>query len=307
MLANTSASIFKFRKIFQYCAKSLNFVKKFIMRRKYPKNPDLSLANIDGIENMKPRDYTDMGGVGEAFLTTHWSIIENVGSSDDDRNQALISLLMSKYWKPVYCYLRRKGYDNEQAKDLTQGFFHEVVLGRGLIQKADQSKGRFRPYLLLALNRYLINIREEETAQKRIPKDRLVPLDPIEPPDLPPSVTQLAPEETFNYAWVSALLEQVLAEVQKKCHERDLMLHWQVFRDRIVRPILNRSAPLSMKEICDRYNIADTIKASNMITTVKRLFQTILKQHVRNSVMSDEDTAEELAQIKRFFPRNSAE
>jgi RNA polymerase sigma-70 factor (ECF subfamily) len=262
---------------------------------------------FDGIENMKPRDYTDMGGVGEAFLTTHWSIIENVGSSDDDRNQALISLLMSKYWKPVYCYLRRKGYDNEQAKDLTQGFFHEVVLGRGLIQKADQSKGRFRPYLLLALNRYLINIREEETAQKRIPKDRLVPLDPIEPPDLPPSVTQLAPEETFNYAWVSALLEQVLAEVQKKCHERDLMLHWQVFRDRIVRPILNRSAPLSMKEICDRYNIADTIKASNMITTVKRLFQTILKQHVRNSVMSDEDTAEELAQIKRFFPRNSAE
>ena len=87
---------------------------------------------------------TDMGGAGQAFLTTHWSIIENVGSSDEDRNQALIGLLLSKYWKPVYCYLRRKGYDNEQAKDLTQGFFHEVVLGRNLIQKADQSRGRFR-------------------------------------------------------------------------------------------------------------------------------------------------------------------
>ena len=255
---------------------------------------------------MKRHDQTSIGGVGEAFLTTHWSLIEKAQSSEEGSRE-LIGLLLKKYWKPVYCYLRRKGYDNEQAKDLTQGFFHEVVLGRGLIKKADQSKGRFRPYLLLALNRYLINIREEETAQKRITKDRLIPLDSIDLPDLPPSVLQSAPEEAFNYAWVSALLEQVLAEVQTKCRERDLMLHWQVFRDRLVRPILNRSEPLSMKEICDKYGIEDTIKASNMITTVKRLFQTILKQHVRNSVMSDEDTADELAQIKRFFPRNSAE
>ena len=255
---------------------------------------------------MKRHDQTSIGGVGQAFLTTHWSLIEKAQSSEEGSRE-LIGLLLKKYWKPVYCYLRRKGYDNEQAKDLTQGFFHEVVLGRGLIKKADQSKGRFRPYLLLALNRYLINIREEETARKRIPKDRLIPLDSIDLPDLPPSVIQSAPEESFNYAWVSALFEQVLAEVQTKCRQRDLMLHWQVFRDRLVLPILNRIEPLSMKEICDKYGIEDTIKASNMITTVKRIFKTILKQHVRNSVMSEEDTADELAQIKRFFPRNSAE
>lgn len=255
---------------------------------------------------MKGYDQTSMGGVGKAFLTTHWSLIEKA-QAHEEGNRALIGLLLSKYWKPVYCYLRRKGYSNEHAKDLTQGFFHEVVLGRGLIQKADQSKGRFRPYLLLALNRYLINMKEEESARKRIPREMLVPLDQIELPDLPPSVMQSAPEEIFNYAWVSALLEQVLDEVQTKCRERDLTVHWQAFRDRIVLPILNRNEPLSMKEICDRYGIEDTIKASNMITTVKRLFQTVLKQHVRNSVMSDEDTADEFAQIKRFFPRNSAE
>ncbi len=255
---------------------------------------------------MRHYDQTSMGGVGAAFLTTHWSLIEQA-QTNEEANRALIGLLLNKYWKPVYCYLRRKGYDNEQAKDLTQGFFHEVVLGRGLIQKADQSKGRFRAYLLLALNRYILNVREEETARKRIPSDRLVSLDMIDPPDLPSSVIESAPEEAFNYAWVSALLEQVLDEVQAKCRERDLMLHWQVFRDRIVQPILNRTEPFSMKAICDRYGIQDTVKASNMITTVKRLFQTVLKQHIRNSVMSEEDTADELAQIKRFFPRNSAE
>jgi hypothetical protein len=135
----------------------------------------------------------------------------------------------------------------------------------------------------------------------------LVRLDQVELPDLPDSLVQSAPEETFNYAWVSALLEQVLEQVQTKCSTRDLTIHWKVFKDRIVMPILNRTEPLSMKEICNKYEIEDTIKASNMITTVKRLFQTVLKQHVRNSVMSDEDTADELEQIKRFFPKNSAE
>ncbi len=249
---------------------------------------------------MRRHDQTSMGGAGGVFLTTHWSLVEKA-QSHEEGNRSLIDLLLKKYWKPVYCYLRRKGYDNEQAKDLTQGFFHEVVLGRGLIQKADQSKGRFRSYLLVALNRHIINVREEETAQKRVPRKRLVSLDLIDPPDLPPSVIESAPEEAFNYAWVSALLEQVLDEVQAKCGERDLTLHWQVFRDRIVRPILNRTEALSMKAICDRHGIEDTIKASNMMTTVKRLFQTVLKQHVRNSVMSEEDTADELAQIKRFF------
>jgi RNA polymerase sigma-70 factor (ECF subfamily) len=255
---------------------------------------------------MKGYDQTSMGGIGKAFLTTHWSLIEKA-QANEEGNRALIGLLLKKYWKPVYCYLRRKGYDNEQAKDLTQGFFNEIVLGRGLIEKADQSKGRFRSFLLLALNRYLINIKEQETVQKRIPREMLVPLDQVDLPDLPPSLIQSAPEETFNYAWVSALLEQVLDEVQKKCSARNLTVHWQVFRDRIVLPILNRTEPLSMEEICNKYGIEKTIKASNMITTVKRLFQTVLKQHIRNSVMSDVDTADELEQIRRFFPRNSAE
>ena len=117
-------------------------------------------------------EMTDMGGVGEAFLTTHWSIIENVGASDDDKNRALIELLLKKYWKPVYCYLRRRGYGNEEAKDLTQGFFHEIVLGRKLIEKAERAKGRFRSFLLIALNRYLINIRHEQDAKRFIPKTK---------------------------------------------------------------------------------------------------------------------------------------
>ncbi|MHC4627516.1 MAG: hypothetical protein ACYTDV_11090, partial [Planctomycetota bacterium] len=109
--------------------------------------------------------------------------------------------------------------DNEQSKDLTQGFFHEVVLGRQLIEKADRSRGRFRSYLLVALNNYIAAVHATETAQKRIPKGKLVPLDMTDPPDINRIVGDCTPEESFDYAWVSALLEQVLEDVETTCYE----------------------------------------------------------------------------------------
>ena len=161
-------------------------------------------------------DYTEIGGVGGAFLTTHWSLIDNIQSGKDG-NRALIGLLFDKYWKPVYCYLRHKGYGNEQAKDLTQGFFHEVVLNRNLMQRAEQCKGRFRSFLLHALNQYVIDEKREEMAKKRSPGERLVSLDIVEPPVMPQTIYESGAEDSFNYAWKTALLDRVLSQVQTKC------------------------------------------------------------------------------------------
>jgi len=248
------------------------------------------------------RDYTDMGGVGQAFLTTHWSLIKDAGSDEGGRDYALIGLLMAQYWKPVYCYVRRKGYDNEEAKDLTQGFFHEVVLGHDLIQTAEPSKGRFRSLLLMALNRYLINVHNSATARKRIPKEKLVSLDFDESSHLPEPVAASSPEDSFNYAWVSTLLERVLEEVEAKCHEDGLSAHWHIFHDRVLQPVLERSDPPALQNLCDQYGIAEAGKASNMIVTVKRRFQDTLRRRLRESVLSDAEAKEEIQELKRFFP-----
>jgi RNA polymerase sigma-70 factor (ECF subfamily) len=245
---------------------------------------------------------TEIGGTGGAFLTTHWSLIEGVSSSEEAKNRALIGLLMDRYWKPVYCYLRRKGHGNEEAKDLTQGFFHEVVLERHLVERADAAKGRFRSFLLMALDRYLINVREKTTAQKRIPKGRLVPLDAVDPGDLPASVTALEAEETFHYAWVSTLLERVLEQLEITCCEDGKTVHWRVFRDRVLAPITERAARAPLKEMCAKYGIEGEVRASNMVVTVKRRFRTILRKHLRDSVISDEHLAGEIEEIRRFFP-----
>ena len=248
-------------------------------------------------------DYTDMGGTGAAFLTTHWSLIEGAGASDQEKSQALIGLLLQRYWKPVYCYLRRKGCNNEEAKDLTQGFFHEVVLEHHLLEKADPAKGRFRTLLLVALDRYVRDARDRENAQKRRPKGRLVSLDVAEPPEVPESIAGSDPESTFHYAWVSALLEQVFEEVERSCHRDGRTLHWCVFRERVLDPILDRSTPPPLGEIVAKYGIQDETKASNMMVTVKRRFAAALRQRLRESVTSEELLEGEFEQIRQFFPR----
>jgi len=253
---------------------------------------------------MAYHDQTSMGGIGGVFLTTHWSLIED-SKSDDDRSRALIGLLLDLYWKPVYFYLRRKGHNNEEAKDLTQGFFHEIVLNRGLIQRADKAKGRFRSFLLHALEQYLIDQRHKTTAKKRIPKDKLVCLDAVEAPVLPHVNPDMTAEESYNYGWMSALLDRVLSDVEAKCNEQDMSIHWNIFNDRVLQPILKQHSSPSLEDICEKYGITDRKKASNMAITVKRCFQAVLQEHVRNTVISDDQIREELQEIMQFFPKSA--
>ncbi|HUT31716.1 MAG TPA: hypothetical protein VMX13_18150 [Sedimentisphaerales bacterium] len=254
---------------------------------------------------MSSDGHTDMGGTGGEFATTQWTAIGQIRSAEA-RKEALIDDLLRKYWKPVYCCLRHKGYDNEQAKDLTQGFFHEVVLGRELIQQADRARGRFRTFLLFALERYLKSAHRKKTAKKRLPQHNRIRLEQTDPADLPQPVDGLSAGECFNYTWVSALLDKMLAEVEQQCRQHKLDLHWNLFCDRVVQPIMEASEPPSMAELCQKYGIDGTAAASNMLVAVKRRFQTALRQHLRESVSSDEAVNEELRELMQFFAKNSA-
>jgi DNA-directed RNA polymerase specialized sigma24 family protein len=152
---------------------------------------------------MTRKEYTSIGGDQRNFQATPWTAIEQVrgGSSPGARN--LIGELLQAYWKPVYCYLRHRGYDNEEAKDLTQDFFQEVVLGRELIQQADRTKGRFRTLLLRALDRFLTSAYRKKVARKRIPPQRLVPLEEKELAALPLEAHSLDGEVTGTPAYMS--------------------------------------------------------------------------------------------------------
>jgi len=255
---------------------------------------------------MNGHDKTSMGGRREAFFTTEWSVIELIRDGSKPSSVALINDLLKKYWKPVYCYLRRKGYDNEQAKDLTQGFFQEVMLERSLIEHAEKSRGRFRTFLLTALQQYVAGVHRKQATQKRSPKGELIGLDELEVSEQLEAPAQFSPEQSFNYAWAAQLLDCILAEVREKCRADGKMLHWQVFHDRVLQPIMENAAPPSLAQICQRYNIDSPVKASNLIVTVNRRFQAGLKRHIRRSVVHDCDVDSEIRELMQIFARSRA-
>jgi RNA polymerase sigma-70 factor (ECF subfamily) len=252
---------------------------------------------------MKSDGYTSIGETRGSFQTTHWTAIEQIRSNEDMSSKALVGDLLKSYWKPVYCYLRHKGYNSEQAKDLTQGFFHEVVLGRELIQRADRTRGRFRTLLLRALDRYLVSVHRKETAQKRIPQDKLISMEDTIYGELPEAAGNLNSDEIFHYTWVCELLDRMLEEVEAECRQIGMEVHWDMFSDRVLHPILASTEPLGLEELCRKYGIDATTKASSMIFAVKRRFQAAAKRLLRESVSSEQEIDEEMLELMKFLAK----
>jgi hypothetical protein len=249
------------------------------------------------------QEYTSIGGDPQSFRTTPWTVIEPVRGGPSSQASLLIGELLRVYWKPVYCYLRHRGYDNEEAKDLTQDFFQEVVLGRELIQQADRTKGRFRTLLLRALDRFLTSVHRKKTARKRIPPQHLVPLEETDLAALPLEARPLSNDDVFNYAWVSDLLDRLLREVEAECRRQGMAVHWDLFRERVLRPLMEDRTPPALAELCAAHHIDEPTRASNMIFAVKRRFQSALRRHLRRSVARDADVGAEMCELLEFLTR----
>lgn len=253
---------------------------------------------------MKRDDRTVMGGPDGSFHTTVWSEIRNAGAEDPARRRAALEPLLARYWKPVYCCLRRKGCDNDAAKDLTQRFFHEVLLGRDLIRRADPAAGRFRTFLRSALDRFIIDVHREEAAQKRSPQDALVSLHGLDDARLPEPASAATPEDAFDHAWAAELLDGVLAELESELRSKGMAAHWELFAARVVRPIMNNIPAPDLASLCKQHGIGAEVRASNMILTAKRHFQLVLRHRIRELVDSDAEVDDEISQLMHILSRN---
>ena len=236
-----------------------------------------------------------MGGDNVVFQTTQWTEVVAAGAEADPEKHRAMSVLMQAYWKPVYWYIRRKGHDVDTAKDLTQGFFETVFLERNLPGKAEPKRGRFRSFLLTSLEHYMISRHRAAHRKKRRP-DKLFSLDALDAP-VAPDVSAETAEEMFHRQWARDVIGRVLDELEQECRNTSKDLHWAVFRERVLGPIVDNRSSRPLKELCRQLGIESETRASNMVVTVKRRFQAIMRQHVRHGVSSDSEVDQEIADL----------
>lgn len=151
------------------------------------------------------------------FTTTVWTCISDAGKSHSMESAAARERLCRTYWRPLYHFIRRKGYGPEDAEDLTQAYF-AMLLRKNFWERADRSKGRFRDILLKALNQFLHDERDRAQAIKR---GRGVTVIPIDREDEDGHVLEVAcasatPEEYFNQRWVFSLLERARERLREE-------------------------------------------------------------------------------------------
>jgi len=151
---------------------------------------------------------TEILGASKHFAKTSWFLVRSAGKGGD------WDPLVRLYWKPLYFYLRRKGLDNEDAKDVVQDFIASLIERRA-IEKADPARGRFRTFLLAALDHFLTDRKRREGRQKRGGGAPVLSLDftrgereyGIEPEG------GETPERLACRAWARELLDQCLLEL----------------------------------------------------------------------------------------------
>ena len=152
------------------------------------------------------------------FATTHWSVVLEAQGESPAAQDALEKLCRT-YWRPVYAFLRRQGVGPEEAEDITQGFFAQL-LERRKFSSLRKEKGRLRSFLLGALNYFLADERRRAMAIKRGKGQRLIPLERLrvdERIEMEPSDPVTA-EMIYERRWASTVLEQVLSRLKDEYH-----------------------------------------------------------------------------------------
>lgn len=166
----------------------------------------------------RPSQDTSLGGEGDRFPETTGDIRSMLGQPAPALDRAHLELLCSRYWKPVYAYVRiawSKG--NEDAKDLTQAFFLWLMEGETL-QRYDAARGGFRAYLKVLLKRF---VGHEERALKRLKRGgdlRIFSIEGETPGlrDLPSGPEAADPDKAFEKVWLDQILRGAVDRVRER-------------------------------------------------------------------------------------------
>src|SRR5207237_4006892 len=90
------------------------------------------------------------------FTTTHWTVVLAARTGGSAEADTALEKLCHTYWYPLYAFVRRQGHEAHEAQDLTQEFFARLIEKRYLTA-VERSKGKFRSFLLAALEHFLAN------------------------------------------------------------------------------------------------------------------------------------------------------
>lgn len=229
------------------------------------------------------------GQTHSRFATTCWTVIAQAGGGDADQ----FASLLEQYWSPIYAFFRRSGRQRERAKDLTQSFISDVVIGRDLIGRADAERGRFRAYLITALKRFAIDQdRSDEGHVITVADDVLRAIEPSEDDD---------PIMAYDRQWAATVFHLACIRVEQACVDGGIERTWRAFEARILRPIVSGNDPISFDELAVELGAESRQQIYSMLQTIKEKVQHAVRDVVAETVDDPRLIDREVAELRQFL------
>ncbi len=242
-------------------------------------------------------------GGGAIFATTRWTIVLNSAqSSDAPGAHDALAMLCRAYWPPLYSFVRRRGYGVEESQDLVQAFFMHL-LSQHALAAADPSKGRFRTFLLAALENFLSNERDRALAQKRGGAHEIVSFDAMDCDELDRALPSDAwsPEKAFDVRWALTVLDRALARLREESIARG--------KERLFEAL-----QVFLTGEADRENsyqaTADALglPLAALKTTIHRMrqgFRALVRQEIAHTVSSPGEVDSELQHLRALLAESA--
>lgn len=228
-----------------------------------------------------------------AFVTTHWSLVLSAGDNKSPQFASALEKLCRTYWYPLYAYVRQRGQSPEDARDLTQEFFARL-LERNWIGRAEEQKGRFRSFLLSAMNHFLADNWDKARAQKRGGGAMPVPLqfDTAETRYNHEPVYNITPEQSYERQWALILLDKVLQRLRAEYEQEGraeffTALNPCLVGDRTAQPYAELAVKLGVSE--------GTVKSA--VHRLRQRYRELLRDEIAQTVATLGEVDDELRHL----------
>jgi len=231
------------------------------------------------------------------FTQTRWSLVLLAAQTDPVRAEAALGELCWAYWYPLYAFVRRSGRSAEDAQDLTQEFFAQLLEKRWLAE-ADPARGRFRSFLLATLKHFLANEWDRAQCLKRGGGREFIALDAVtaeeryalEPCDLD------TPESLYDRRWALTLL----ARTQERLRA-EMTGSGDGERFDLLEPTLvGERTALPYAELAAKFGTTATAVKS-MVLRLRRRFRALLREEAGETIGNAGDVDAELAHLFRIL------
>lgn len=143
------------------------------------------------------------------FPSTHHTLLNEAIRGEEGQ----LNRLLEVYWQPCFRYVRwRFHVSHEEAEDLVQGFF-AYVIEKEVLSRFDGNKGRFRPFLRVCFDRYVM---------KKIER-------PVEPVSEEAADASLDPEAMFEREWERQVFALAIGTLKAECTANGREVRFAIF------------------------------------------------------------------------------